>query len=73
MSAALILVKVTIAVALALGVSRALSRSRASVRHLVLMAAFGALLVLPVASRMTPAIELAVPVASGQLGEPALV
>ena len=69
MSVTLILVKVTITIALALGLSRALTRSRAAVRHLVLMAAFGVLLILPVAARITPAIEVAVPLATSQFAD----
>jgi uncharacterized protein (TIGR03435 family) len=59
--AASILAKATVAMALALIGARLAQRSRAAVRHALLAAAFGVVLVLPVASIVAPPIRIAVP------------
>ena len=55
-----IAVKATIIAALALIGTRLARRSRAAVRHVLLAAAFGALLLLPVASMVAPPVRIAV-------------
>jgi uncharacterized protein (TIGR03435 family) len=54
--------KATIVLGLALLSARLLRRTRASVRALVLAAAFGALLLLPAAALLTPAVVVQIPV-----------
>jgi uncharacterized protein (TIGR03435 family) len=69
--AASILAKVTVTTALALMAVRLTRRSRAAVRHVVLAAAFGVLLVLPVAAIVAPAIRVEVPIAArGEIAPP---
>ena len=63
MSPVWIVVKVTIIVALSLAGARLARGSRAAVRHALLAAAFGVMLVLPVASFVVPPIRIAVSVA----------
>ena len=58
-----VLVKVTVVTAVALAGSRLARRARAAVRHVWLAAAFGVLLVLPIASLVVPAIGIPVPIA----------
>jgi len=60
--AASIVVKVTVAMALALIGTWLAPRSRAAVRHALLAAAFGVMLMLPVASMVAPPVRIAVPV-----------
>jgi bla regulator protein BlaR1 len=60
-----VLLKATLTTTLALGAVRAAARSRAAVRHVLLVAAFGVLLVLPVAAALVPAMTIAVPVTLG--------
>jgi TonB family protein len=62
--AASIVVKATLATALALIGARLTRGSRAAVRHSLLTAAFGVLLVLPVASIVTPPVPIPVQVAA---------
>ncbi len=62
--AASIVAKATVTTALALIGARLARRSRAAVRHALLAAAFGVLLVLPVASIVAPPVRIAVPVAT---------
>src|SRR6266704_870873 len=57
---ALIVVKATIIVALALTGTCLARRSRAAVRHALLAAGFGMLLVLPIASVIAPPVRIAV-------------
>src|SRR5581483_7744928 len=54
-----IVVKITVTVCLALIGTWVASRSRAAVRHSLLMAAFGVLLLLPLASIVAPPIRIA--------------
>jgi beta-lactamase regulating signal transducer with metallopeptidase domain len=54
-------VKATIALAAGLTIAAAASRARASVRHLVLAATLGSLLVLPLASAFSPSVSIVVP------------
>jgi uncharacterized protein (TIGR03435 family) len=61
--AASILVKVTVILALALIATWLARRSRAASRHVVLVAAFAVLLVLPIASVVSPSISVTVPIA----------
>src|SRR5215469_6763767 len=60
---ALTILKATVAMALALAGARLAYRSRAAVRHALLAAAFGALLVLPIACILSAPVRIAVPVA----------
>ena len=62
--AASIVVKATIVVALGLAASWLTRRNRAAVRHAVVAAAFGAALLLPIASIVAPEVHVAVPVLS---------
>jgi bla regulator protein blaR1 len=57
-----LLVKVTAALGLGLAVSAMASRTRASVRHLVLAATLASLLALPVAAALAPVVAIEVPV-----------
>lgn len=61
--AGLILIKVTVVAALGLAAAWLARRSRAAVRHALLTVMFGAMLVLPIASFVTPPVHVAVPVA----------
>ena len=61
--AALIVAKVTVVAALGLAVSALARRSRAALRHALLAVMFGAMLVLPIASFVTPPVHVAMPVA----------
>jgi len=69
--AASIVVKVTATTSLALIGAWLARRNRAAVRHALLAAAFGVLLVLPVASVVTPPVRIAVPAAAGERIVPA--
>lgn len=71
---AMILAGMTITIAGVLACLRFARRSRASVRHLLLLSAFAVLAVLPVASVLIPSIQIAVPVATSDAasGAPAL-
>ena len=60
--AASIAAKATVVTVLCLIATRVAPRSRASARHALLAAAFGVLLVLPVASLVAPPVRIAVPV-----------
>jgi uncharacterized protein (TIGR03435 family) len=60
--AASIVAKVTVTMALALIGAWLARRSRAAVRHALLAAAFGVILVLPIASIVAPSVRIAVPV-----------
>ena len=62
--AASTIVKATVAPALALSGARLAYRSRAAVRHALLFAAFGVLLVLPIACIVSAPVQIAVPVAT---------
>jgi uncharacterized protein (TIGR03435 family) len=66
-----ILIKVTIISALSLAGARLARRSRAALRHAVLAAAFGVMLVLPVASFIAPPVRIAVSVAQDRTEWPA--
>ena len=68
--AASLIVKATAVTMLALGAARLARRARASVRHLVLAAAFGALLALPVASFVAPGITIPIPIATASPSTP---
>lgn len=57
-----VLLKATLTTALVLGAVHAARRSRAAVRHVLLVAAFGMLMALPVAAALAPAMTIAVPV-----------
>jgi beta-lactamase regulating signal transducer with metallopeptidase domain/ankyrin repeat protein len=57
----LVLVKATVAVALGLAAVRIARPTRASVRHLLLISTFAALLALPVAMALVPAVRLEIP------------
>ncbi len=59
-----LLLKATLVLAVGLTTARLIRRSRASVRHLVLVATFGGLLVLPLVAIWMPAITIRVPVAA---------
>jgi uncharacterized protein (TIGR03435 family) len=61
--AASILAKVTVILALALIATWLARRSRAASRHVVLVAAFAVLLILPIASVVSPSISVPVPIA----------
>ncbi len=56
-----ILLKVTVTATLALVAARLARRSRASVRHVLLVAAFAMLAVLPIASLVAPSVNVVVP------------
>ena len=73
MMALSILLKVTVTMLLALVGARAASRSKASVRHVLLAAAFAVVLVLPIASIVAPTIPLAVPASLQTVIAPAAV
>ena len=62
--AASIVAKVTVTTALGLIGAWLARRSRAAVRHALLAAAFGVLLVLPIASLVAPPVRIAVPAAA---------
>ncbi len=62
--AASIIAKATVAIALALIGARLAYRSRAAVRHALLAAAFGVLLVLPIACIVAAPVHIVVPVAT---------
>jgi TonB family protein len=64
--AASIVAKATVATALGLVATWLARRSRAAVRHALLAAAFGVLLVLPVASLVAPPVRIAVPAEAGE-------
>jgi beta-lactamase regulating signal transducer with metallopeptidase domain len=57
----LVLVKATVAVALGLAAVRIARSTRASVRHLLLISTFAALLALPVAMALVPAVRFEIP------------
>ena len=59
-----LVLKATLIVALALAASRFARRSRAAERHVLLAAAFAALLVLPLASLVVPTVSVEVPAAA---------
>jgi TonB family protein len=61
--AASIVAKVTATTALSLAVTTLAPRSRAAVRHTLLAAAFGVLLILPIASIVAPPVRIAIPAA----------
>jgi uncharacterized protein (TIGR03435 family) len=61
MTAAALLLKVTIVLSLALIATRLTRQSRASVRHVLLAAAFAVVMILPIASVVGPTIQIAVP------------
>ena len=61
--AASIVAKATVVTVLALVATRLARRGRASVRHVLLAAAFGVLLGLPIASFVAPTVRVSVPVA----------
>jgi uncharacterized protein (TIGR03435 family) len=63
MTIAWMLLKVTVILSLALAGTRLTRRSRAAVRHVLLSAAFGTLLILPIASVVAPSVSVAVPAA----------
>ena len=63
MSAYWILLEVTVVLALALAGTRLARKSRAAVRHVLLAAAFGVALILPLASMVAPAVSVEVPAA----------
>ncbi len=67
--AASIIAKVTVVLALALIATRLARRSRAASRHVLLVAAFALLLVLPIASVVSPSISVTVPIVATE--EPA--
>jgi len=69
--AASIVAKATVTTALGLIGVRLARRSRAAVRHALLAASFGALLVLPIASIVTPPVRIAVPAAAQERFVPA--
>jgi uncharacterized protein (TIGR03435 family) len=71
--AAALVAKATLITALALAGAWLARGSRASVRHVLLAAAFAALLTLPIASMVAPAIQLAVPVRASDLAVPNVV
>jgi hypothetical protein len=66
--AALIVAKVTVIVACGLIGVRLLRRNRAAVRHVMLAAAFGVILLLPVASLIAPPVRIVVPAARHNAG-----
>jgi TonB family protein len=70
--AASMVVKATLLVMLGLIGSAIAGRSRASVRHSLLAATFGVLLLLPVAAIVAPPVRLAVPAAEQKPAAPAL-
>jgi bla regulator protein BlaR1 len=59
----LLLLKVTVTTALALIAVRLARRSRAAVRHVLLAASFGVLVLLPIASIVAPSVRVSVPTA----------
>lgn len=59
-----VLLKATLTTALVLGAVHTARRSRAALRHVLLVAAFGVLMALPVAAALAPAMTIAVPVTS---------
>jgi bla regulator protein blaR1 len=63
-----LIAKATIVLAMGLAVARLARRARASIRHLVLVATFATLLVLPMAALVLPAIEIGVPVGLSAAG-----
>ena len=63
MIAAALLLKVTVILILALAGTRLARHSRAAVRHVLLAASFGALLILPIASLVAPTVRIEVPAA----------
>jgi len=66
-----IIVKATLILAFALIAARLTRRSRASLRHAILAAAFGVLLVLPIASTLAPPFRVGLPVMPRERIEPA--
>src|SRR5437660_1213018 len=60
----LLVAKVTLAASLGLSAARLARTARASVRHAVLAAAFGVMLLLPLASVVAPMVPIAVPAAT---------
>src|SRR5436190_16545522 len=66
MMAASILFKVTVILVTALAGARLARHSRAAVRHVLLAAAFVALLILPIASIVAPTVRVPVPAAVQQ-------
>lgn len=69
--AASLIAKATLAVALGIAGARLARGSRAAVRHAVLTAAFGVLLLLPIVSAVTPPLRIVVEEASSGLSTPA--
>ena len=63
MTAAVLLLKVTVVLTLALAGTRLARHSRAAVRHVLLAASFGVLLILPIASLVAPTVQIAMPAA----------
>src|SRR5215213_8437577 len=61
MTAAALLIEVTLIMTLALACTRLASRSRASIRHVLLASAFAVLLILPPASYVAPSVQIPVP------------
>jgi bla regulator protein blaR1 len=61
MTAASLLIKITVVLLLALVAARLARRRPAAVRHVVLAAAFAALLIVPVGSALVPAVVVTVP------------
>lgn len=72
MTPASILLKVTVVLALALVGTRLARRTRASVRHVVLSAAFAILLALPLAAAFAPAINVPLPISTTELPAPVI-
>ena len=64
-----LLLKVTLALGAGLVTSILASRVRASVRHLILAATFGALVALPIASAFPTALEVTIPVGAETIRE----
>ena len=63
MTAAVLLLEVTVILTLALAGTRLARHSRAAVRHVLLAASFGVLLILPIASFVAPPVQIAMPAA----------
>jgi uncharacterized protein (TIGR03435 family) len=72
-AAASIVIKVTVTTGLALAGARLARRSRAAVRHVLLAAAFGVLVVLPIAAAVVPSVRVEVPFAAQEPAVPSAV
>ena len=70
MMTASVLLNVTLVLTLVLAATRLARRSRAAVRHVLLAAAFAVLLILPLASVVSPTIAVSVPVSTVALPPP---